>query len=395
MAFDITNWSYNSIQIKNKIEHCLIFPLIVLGKCCFHLFGTKSSFDVYFFFPFYHTGGAERVHAAVARAVKNKKCVIFFTRKSVNDTQYNDFKSTGHTLNDVSKFTDNKWLYFVNIFMRGYYAAQINSNATKCVVFNGQCNFAYKIAPWVAVKQVELIHSFNSFSYIRVPYIKYYSKTVMISHVKIVTHEQYYKATNAPRLCYDNTIYIGNATSVPEQLAPKPNDKLRILYVGRNSPEKRLHIILEIAAQLQNAKSIEFVFMGITKGELPASANCTFLGNISDVDEINKIYHLCNVVMVTSDTEGMPLCIIEGMAMGCAVIATAVGDIPLHINNEVGLLVNELNDETKIKYEILNFISEISNDEDKLMLLQKNSFEYAEQSFGLTDFNYQYNMLLG
>ncbi|QYS91352.1 hypothetical protein JJC04_00315 [Flavobacterium covae] len=38
--------------------------------------------EVIFFFPYYHTGGAEKVHAAILEAIHPKKCVVFFTKAS-------------------------------------------------------------------------------------------------------------------------------------------------------------------------------------------------------------------------------------------------------------------------------------------------------------------------
>jgi hypothetical protein len=38
----------------------------------------KKEYRVFFFFPFYHTGGAEKVHAQIANATGGNDCIIFF-----------------------------------------------------------------------------------------------------------------------------------------------------------------------------------------------------------------------------------------------------------------------------------------------------------------------------
>src|SRR5206468_2512178 len=112
---------------------------------------------------------------------------IFFTRKSQNDLFYSEFAASGCEIRDVSNYTDNKLIYFVNIIFRGMIAAYINNQKKKPVVFNGQCNFGYKISPWISnrIPQIELIHSLCSFSYIRIPFLPFISRTVMISTVRI------------------------------------------------------------------------------------------------------------------------------------------------------------------------------------------------------------------
>lgn len=52
--------------------------------------------------------------------------------------------------------------------------------------------------------------------------------------------------------------------------------------------------------------------------------NVTFLGNIADPA---PLYHNADLFALSSDTEQMPLSVIEAMASGLPVIATAVGDI--------------------------------------------------------------------
>ena len=46
-----------------------------------------------------------------------------------------------------SKFTDHKEFYFLNLIFRGIVSGYINKQKEKPIVFNGQCNFGYKISP--------------------------------------------------------------------------------------------------------------------------------------------------------------------------------------------------------------------------------------------------------
>ena len=70
---------YQLLLIKRMIEDVLIFPFILIGRLAAMIRPLKKEYQVFFFFPFYHTGGAEKVHAQVANATGGNDCIIFFT----------------------------------------------------------------------------------------------------------------------------------------------------------------------------------------------------------------------------------------------------------------------------------------------------------------------------
>ena len=70
-----------------------------------------KEYETFFFFPFYHTGGAEKVHALVAQAIGNSNCIIFFTRKSYDKNFYKDFELSGCDIREISAYTGSKFLY--------------------------------------------------------------------------------------------------------------------------------------------------------------------------------------------------------------------------------------------------------------------------------------------
>ena len=80
-------WHY---ILKRKIENIFIFPFIIIGRLIAFFSPLKKEYHIFFFFPFYHTGGAEKVHALITQATRNKNCIIYFTRKSVDDNFKND-----------------------------------------------------------------------------------------------------------------------------------------------------------------------------------------------------------------------------------------------------------------------------------------------------------------
>ena len=102
---------------------------------------------------------------------------------------------------------------FHESFYRGMITGYINNQTQKPIVFNGQCNFGYKISPWIKrnIPQVELIHSLNTFSYIRIPFLPFIAKTVMISQKRIEDHKELYTRYNIPSHFLNKIVHIPNA----------------------------------------------------------------------------------------------------------------------------------------------------------------------------------------
>jgi len=392
--------TYRQLIFKRKVESCLMYPLILLGRLIAKIKPLKKEYRIYFFFPFYHVGGAEKVHAQIAQATGGEDCIIYFTRKSVSEGFLKEFKKSGCTIKDISKYTDNKWIYFINIFFRGIISGYINQQKTKPIVFNGQCNFGYKISPWVKkeIKQIELIHSFNSFSLIRIPFISYYQNTVMISRIKIDEHLKLYKRKNIPDTYIHRIRYISNAISLPNNPFEKLTEPFTVLYVGRDGKEKRVHLIAAIAKQvLAKDKNIRFEILGDVTTILPTEQYpyIHFYGNQFDSTTINDIYKKAALLILTSETEGFPMVIMEAMAHGCGILATPVGDIPLQIHSgETGFVFSTIMDEQKIINEAVNYILDLKSNNELYHKISVNAMNYATLNFDIEQFNTAYRALL-
>src|SRR6186713_824976 len=226
---------YRLLLIKRMIEDVFIFPFILAGRLAAMISPLKKEYRIFFFFPFYHTGGAEKIHAQIANATGGNDCIIFFTKRSADDRFLDDFRKSGCNIKDISKFTDNKWLYFLNLFYRGMVTGYINKQQQKPIVFNGQCNFGYKISPWIKkdIPQLELIHSLNTFSYIRIPFLPFINRTVMISQRRVEDHKELYSVYKIPATLFDKIIHIPNAIQLPGKTFVKDDKTFNVLYVGR------------------------------------------------------------------------------------------------------------------------------------------------------------------
>ncbi len=123
-------------------------------------------------------------------------------------------------------------------------------------------------------------------------------------------------------------------------------DELMVLTVANLRTLKGHITILEAAAQMQGAIKTVFVFAGEDRSDGEVAREAESLGVQQAVRLMGfqkNVYDYLNAAdlfLLPSQSEGLPLSILEAMAMGVPVIATPVGGIPEIINDgEQGLLV--------------------------------------------------------
>ncbi len=394
---------YWLLILKRMLEDILIFPFVWLGRRKAMQFPLDKAYDIFFFFPFHHIGGAEKVHANVVNALRGKKALIIFTRRSKEEGFLSEFKHSGHQIMDISALTDNKFRYWNNLYYRGIFSGYINAQKQKTVVFNGHSNFAYKLSPWIRkdISQIELIHSFNSFSYIRIPFIPFYKETVMISQNRINDHLEQYKKWGVPSHFTSRINYIVNGIELPEHKEARHFEKgrLRIMYVGRGTPEKRVRLAAVIASELRKLQlPIEMSFVGDVAHELREDnvAHDVYYGNIEDQGVLHNLYkQRADILLITSSEEGFPMVVEEAMARGSIIMATPVGDLPVHVKQELnGFLFSVVDDEARIIEEAGQFVKRLLLDPELCRSISRNNIEYAFENFGLLNFENRYRELI-
>lgn len=383
-------------------EDLIMWPWIWWGRRLAQKSPLQKQYDVFMVFPFYHTGGAEKIHSQIAQALKHKKALILFTRRSQNEAFLKAFEASGHDIMDISVYTDHKSRYWNNIIHRGVISGHINAQQIPTVVFNGQSNFGYKLSPWIkpSIPQIELIHSFSSFSFIRVPFLPFITTTVMISQRRIQDHLDLYRRWGIPSSFNQRIRYIVNGVALPE---PRPSSKngipQKILFVGRGTPEKRPLLAAGIAQHLlHTGLQIRMGFVGDVAAAVPISQypQFNFYGNVNDDVTLDRIYREdADLLLVTSSEEGFPLVIMEAMARGAVIMATPVGDIPVHVQQDInGRVFSSVNDEVAILREATEFVQQLQNDPEKFRRMSAANIAYAYKTFGLHNFEQQYSTLI-
>jgi glycosyltransferase involved in cell wall biosynthesis len=124
-------------------------------------------------------------------------------------------------------------------------------------------------------------------------------------------------------------------------------DAYVISAIGRLSTEKRFDLYLQVCAKLASAlPGATFMLVGGGKQEASLRALASSLGLDGRViftgltREMPAVYAATDLVMITSDTEGIPHVLLEALSRGIPVVSTAVGGIPEVVKDgESGLLV--------------------------------------------------------
>jgi L-malate glycosyltransferase len=361
-----------------------------------------KEIDNFFFFPFYHVGGAERVHADILKALDGQKNCIFFTGDSVNNFFYQEFEDKNNLLLDIN-----------GILTKKKYRGRTRRKIIELINASSQpkvfgCNslFFYETIPLLKahVQCIDLIHAFVHKDEIgaehwSLPLANLLTKRVFISKKAIGDLREQYLENNVSEDLMNRVVYIPNKVSIPTELQKTINpSKTQVIYVGRGSEEKRVHLIGAIAKKcIQEMNlNIEFTFIGDVKNSVPEYYHpfVNFYGEIKEQEIMNRIYQSSDVILISSSREGFPMAIMEGMAYGVIPVSTNVGDISSHVKpNETGFLIQNSPDENSIINDFVNAIKEISLDEAKRIKLSNNAYAYAKENFNPEKFQKAYREL--
>jgi glycosyltransferase involved in cell wall biosynthesis len=152
----------------------------------------------------------------------------------------------------------------------------------------------------------------------------------------------------------DKITVITNCVETPENIRRNgPRKKVRIGTVGRLVPAKAYGTLITAFKRLKEVGlSTELIFVGdggerskleLMAQDLGIAEDITFTGFQADV---NRFLANFDIFVLSSIREGIPVSMLEAMAMSVSVVATRVGGIPEVIEHNVdGLLVDSENTE--------------------------------------------------
>lgn len=362
----------------------------------------KKKRDLYFFCHAWSFGGAERVHIDILNLFKAQNPICFITDRSKNEGFRKEFEAAADVIN-LGRWTEKK--SYKNHLLKKI-AKTVNSQKTP-TVFGNNSLFMYELTPFLAshVKVVDLTHNFSDFKegaeWYSLPYVPRLGKRIVVGNHLIDQFSTLYQANNIPQHYLDKIIVIKNKIVANDSLPEKNYDvKLQILFVARNSPEKRVSVLLKTAELCVQMKlPVEFKMIGNyddLKTSIPS--NTSIIGAIYDKNTLKNHYKIAHLLVLTSYREGLPLVIFEAMSFGAVPISTNVGDLSNYISTERhnGILIDNLEDEDQQAEAFAKEILSFHNNRNKLEEFSSNAFETIKIRFNEAEFSTAYkNAVLG
>lgn len=384
---------------KNYTKARSIFSLIRFYIRCRYI--QKNESELFFFFPFFHVGGAERVHIDIIQTAANRNPWVFFTSLSENKGFLPEFKKYGTTYN-IQRFAEGKYSNLTAKLL-----ASLINRYNHPVVFGCNSYFFYNLIPYLKehARCIDLIHAFSHKNEIAAEHwslkVAPRLKTrIFISRKAIRDLEQQYEENQLSPSLMKRVRYIPNQVTVPDIAFPKTRLPLvNILYVGRGTPEKRVHLLGKIAHQcIEDQKlPVKFTLVGNIRHSIPEKFHSYlhFTGELQNQETLSEIYAYSDILLLTSSREGFPMAIMEAMAHGVVPVATDVGDIPAHITNaHTGFLVHNSSEECTIVNSFVKHIENLCNDKMLIEQLSLHAYNYAKENFSKKKFQEAYNEIL-
>ncbi|HXN05564.1 MAG TPA: glycosyltransferase family 4 protein [Nitrospiria bacterium] len=380
---------------KKQIYASIKMILVHIGRWISQLVFFRSRYTIFLFFPFYHIGGAEKIHSEIASAIRDPKPVVFFTKKSKDASLRPLFDRRADCV-DISFFSEKSWTSYVCF---GIISQMIN-RALNPVVFGSNSNFFYHLLPYLKpeTRCVDLIHAFGGgIENVSLPYIEHLNNRIVVSENGREDLIHQYALNNVPGEYVSRIMVIENGITVKGEYTRKdPKGSLMAIFVGRGSEEKRVGLIGKAASKLKESGiPVTFILIGDVMGSVSADdrANCMFKGEITDEKALNDYYKQADILILTSSREGFPLVIMEAMAHGVVPISTDVGGISKHIvNDKTGILIKTRNP-GEIVIALVDRITELHFNRDKLLNMSEAAYDYAKITFNSKAFLDSYRKL--
>ncbi len=175
-------------------------------------------------------------------------------------------------------------------------------------------------------------------------------------------------------------------------------DEIVIATAGRLSREKNQQMLIQASEiLLANNNNIKILIAGTGEqrgklqhmiGKRGLSQNVIFTGFIQDMREF---YSGIDIFVLSSNTEGIPMVILEAMASGVVVVATKVGGVPeIVIDNETGLLV-----EAGDVVGLADVIKKLIDNRNLWHRLTINALEFIKEHFSIEEMmQHYYNLYI-
>lgn len=188
-----------------------------------------------------------------------------------------------------------------------------------------------------------------------------------------------------------NVYVLPNCVDLKDAAAFNRSDNettpLQLLFIGRISSTKGLDFIYTALDELKKANlPFKFLMAGagpqlaeyVQKFSSLLAGDFEFKGVVSGQAKTN-LYKSCNVFLLPSLFEGMPMSLLEAMSFGLVPVVTNVGSVSTVVNNENGFIIT-LDEKTTVTA-IVTSVTALHNNRQLLAQISKAAKEDIHKNF--------------
>ncbi len=387
-------------HLGRQIKWFSTISIVKASKQFSNLTNTLGAHDssYFLFFPHAHAGGAEKVHARIAKAISDVKPFIFITGLADKGGFEVTFPKEAQLLSVSAA------LYHPLFSKRSSELVLSKILSVHSPYILGANNrFFYELIPELKINSrvFDLVHDYD---YVKdreqaqkeLPASLRCEKRIFVSKNTLERTIRFYKEEKVDDYEVEKLLLIQNAVEPPfkERMREWKGPPFTVIYSGRDTEEKRVDLIIETAKECAT-RSIQVNFWLVgdirKRNSLP---NVSYLGLQSDPQKLSELYWLSDFVIITSSSEGFPLALAEGMMHGCIPVSTPVGDIPFHLG-AVGAPVTKNVEAKFVPKEITELLARLINDPRKMSGISSACITYARETFSSEKFEKAYRELFG
>jgi glycosyltransferase involved in cell wall biosynthesis len=317
-----------TVRFSGRVLLALAAPFALLaGICAGWIRKREAERALFFLFPWDAMGGADLVHLAIVESVTAQRPLLVFDLVPTRAALADRFNRVGDVWRLGSWLRDHPLAPLTRNFLAGYISAHRGA-----VVFGGNSPTFYELAHLLPahVTCIDLLHALRG-GYVE----RSLASAPRLNTRVIITPEirdglaSLYRSAGYPASLLERVVLIRNPNLLPLAGVRHAFDgTLRVLYVGRDVPEKRLELLAAIAEGVQHRTSSppHFTAIGEISPERLPGFECR--GMIADRSELSRAYLEHDILLLTSTREGFPLVVTEAMNHGVIPVCTAVGGLP-------------------------------------------------------------------
>ncbi len=348
-----------------------------------------------FTFPYLCVGGAENIHIDILEAVSDRKPLALICSYNADRSFEARFRRYA-TVVEVNLVVNHP---FTRRNARRALAARLNA-AQAPTLLSSLTDVFFDLLPLLQphVKAYHLQHAFlfqpegNAQQKRWMRHFPRVNRFILYSGQAMRDWERFMVANGLP--CDREMVFAVLPNAVHRFREPEAHEQVGVLFVGRQSPVKRVELFLEVCDRLERAMPGHFRFAVAGYEAIGHHPQVRFHGRVSDPDALAAIYAEHDIIVQTSTLEGYPVVVMEAMGHGLAVISTPVGDVPNQVTPEFALLNTSSEAEMVVK-ETTGFILDLASDRDRLMRMRRAAYAHARQHYDPLAFKARYRAFLG